>query len=175
MRLTAVSAALSVGALFAFGLTSDKAGAAPQNVPARPIDIELKGVDVTNVFQLLAELSERNVVLDPCVRGKVDFRLANAPLPLVYDALAMKLHLVYSDDGSPKGTINVSCAVDGGLSNEKVTNARVSLAEKSAPLDEVLGRLATSAKLEGVDYRASAHPNVSVTLDGVRVATARPS
>jgi hypothetical protein len=172
MRLTAIPAALALTALLAFGLTTDTAAAAPANLPDRPLDIELKEADVKNVFLLLAEVSERKVDLDPCVHGVVDIRLKNTPLPLVYDALAMKLHLVYETDGTPRGPIRVTCAVDGGSEAAKAGAMRVSLAEKNAPLDQVLVRLATAAGLEGVDYRATSHPRVDVTLDRVRAATA---
>ena len=48
-----------------------------------------------------AEASGRNVVLDDCVHGRVDLKVANAPIPLVFDAIALKLRLVYEerDDG----------------------------------------------------------------------------
>lgn len=175
MRLTAIPAAIALGTLLAFGLTSDDASAAPSNLPDRPLDIELKAADVKNVFRLLAEVSERNVVLDPCVQGTVDIRLKNTPLPLVYDALAMKLHLVYESDEGPKGPIKVTCAVDAGAARADVAalaSARVSLSGKNTPVEDVLGRLATSAGYEGVDYRATRHPTVNVTLEGVRAATA---
>ena len=120
------------------------------------------------MLQLLAEVSARKVTLDPCVHGKVDLKLKNVPIALVYDALAMKLGLVYEEE---QGAIKVGCAVDGGGSNARGT-ARVSIAEKESPLPEVLGRLATAAKLEGVDYRASARPKINVTLEGVRISTA---
>jgi hypothetical protein len=170
MRLSLRTARRLVAAftLLACGLASDAASAAPQGLPERHLDLELKEADVTNVLHLLADVSERKITLDPCVHGKVDLKLKNVPIALVYDALAMKLGLVYEEE---QGVIKVGCAVDGGASNARGT-ARVSIAEKESPLPDVLDRLATSAKLEGVDYRASARPKVNVTLEGVRISTA---
>lgn len=168
MRLTTIPAVLALSTLLTLGLVSDEASAAPHDLPDRPLDLELKGADLKDVLKMLAEVSERKLVLDPCVHGTVDLRLKNTPLPLVFDALAMKLRLVYSADAS--GAIKVGCASSGP--SPKVAEARVSLAVNDAPLDEVLRHLATSAKLEGVDYRASAHPRVSIRLDSVRPATA---
>ena len=168
MRSSAIPAAVALASLLAFGLTSDAAHAAPQGLPDRPIDLELNGADVKNVFRLLAEVSKRNVVLDPCVHGNVDLRLKNAPLPLVYDALALKLRLVYDEEN---GAIIVRCATDAGPPNAKVAS-RVSLSEKDSLLPDVLDRLATSAKLEGVEYRATSRPKVTMQLEGVRVSTA---
>ncbi len=168
MRLASLPAFLALGALLTLGLVSDEAKAAPANLPDRPLDLELKEADIKNVFALLAEVSGRKVVLDPCVHGTVDVRLKNTPLPLVYDALAMKLHLVYADDAS--GTINVGCAA--AVAQPKAAEPRISIAVSAALLDDVLRQLATAAKLDGVDYRAAAHPKVSVTLEGVRPTTA---
>jgi hypothetical protein len=69
----------------------------------------------------------------------------------------------------------VTCAVDAGAAGAEVAaraSARVSLSGKNAPVEDVLGRLATSAGYEGVDYRATRHPTVNVNLEGVRAATA---
>ena len=49
---------------------------------------------------------------------------------------------------------------------------RVSLASSGAPLEETLSALAREAKLEGVDYRATAHPVVELKLQRVRLSTA---
>lgn len=168
MRLSAVPSAIALAALLAFGLTTDAARAAPQGLPDRPLDIELEGADVKNVFRLIADVSGKNVVLDSCVHGRVDLRLKNAPLPLVYDALALKLGLAYEEDN---GGVMVRCAVDAGPTSAKA-GARVSLTEKDAPLPDVLDRLAASAKLEGVDYRATARPKIDMKVERVRLSTA---
>jgi type II secretory pathway component GspD/PulD (secretin) len=166
MRLTTLSTAVAFAALVASGLTSDVARAAPEGLPERPLEIELKAADVKNVFRLLADMSGRSVVLDPCVQGNIDLRLKNAPIPVVYDVLATKLHLLYEDDG---GAILVRCATDAGSAAKTAT--RVNLSEQNAPLPDVLARLATSAKLAGVDYRATIKPNVTITLERASVAT----
>jgi hypothetical protein len=161
---------VALGALLAFGLGSDGARAAPAGLPETPLDLELKEASVVHVFRLLGDVAHREVVLDPCVKGGVDLRLQNTPLPLVFDALALKLGLIYETDGD---VIKVRCrdadAASGG--GDRLLE-RVSVVERSQPLPDVLQRLAVTAKLDGVDYRASARPTVNVTLESVRLTTA---
>lgn len=185
MRLTFAAASLALSTIFAVGLTSDSATAAPSALPDRALDIELKQADVKNVFAFLAEASGRKIVLDACVRGSVDLRLKNAPLPLVYDALAMKLRLVYDEDKDPAGKITVRCAAvaadaaPGGSVASAVDpkiaskpGSRVNVTERETSLPDALAHLAVTAKLAGVDYRASTRPKVNITLENVRLATA---
>jgi hypothetical protein len=147
----------------------NSAEAAPPGVTTRPIDLDLSGATVTNVFNLLAEVTERTIVLDPCVRGSVDLRLKNTPTPLVFDALAMKLSLVYVDEGD---RILVRCAGSATGAEEAEARVRVSLNERGTALRDVVSKLAASAGLEGGDYRATRVPAVSVALEGVRLSTA---
>jgi hypothetical protein len=44
-------------------------------LPATPIDLEFRQVDVGTLFRVLADVSKRDVILDPCVTGKVDLKL----------------------------------------------------------------------------------------------------
>lgn len=132
-----------------------------------PLDLELKQADVVNIYRLLSDVAEKKFELDPCVHGAVDLNLKNAPVTLVLEALASKLHVTYDDDGT---VIHVLCAPPAGASELAAT--KVTLAEKGAPLNEVLARLATSSHLDGVDYRAKAQPSIAMTLPPVRLSTA---
>ncbi len=159
----ALAAALSVAPFAA----PSSAEAAPAGLSERPMDIEVKQADVKAVFSLLAEIGGRKVQLDPCVRGTVDLRLHNTPVPMVFDAMAAKLHLVYEDQGSE---ILVRCAGDAGADERLST--RVTVSVKEADLRAVLDVLAAAGKLDGVDYRSSKRPKVTVTVENVRVSTA---
>lgn len=151
-------------ALASLALATD-AAAAPAGIPERAVDLDLKEADIGNVFSLLGHISGRTIMLDPCVVGsKVDLRLKNTPLPIVFDALALKLQLVYEDDGA---AVNVRCA-----GTNAAPPPRVSLEAENAPLADVATRLAADARLAGVDYRATARPEVTVTLKDVRFSTA---
>jgi type II secretory pathway component HofQ len=143
------------------------ASAAPKGLPDKPLDLELKAVPVDQLFKLLADVSQRKVTLDPCVKGTVDLRLKNTPIPLVFDALAAKLHLVYSD---ANGSVRVGCEAQGAPVAVKL-GERVSVTVKDAPLAKLLDIVAAQGKLAGVDYRTKAAPNVTVTLDNVRLST----
>jgi len=131
----------------------------------KKIDIELREADVRNVYRLLGEVGGVNVMLDECVQGKVDIKLKNVPVSLVFDALAAKMHFTYED--GPGKVVFVHCGAAPA-----VDAPRVSLSEKGAPLPDVVAHLATAAKLDGVDYRATKKPNVDITLVDVRLGTA---
>jgi hypothetical protein len=150
------------------GTSARDAHAAPAGLSQQHLDLELRAADVKNVFKLLADVGGRKVVLDPCVGGTVDIKLKNTPVPMVFDALAAKLGLVYEDQG---GDVLVRCAGDAGKEDARLS-ARVSVSVKEAALQDVLFVLATAAKLDGVDYRASAKPRVTLTVEGVRISTA---
>lgn len=146
-----------------FAATTLDAQAAPEGIPDRPMDIELRDAEIGNVFRLLAEVAKRNVILDPCVQGKVDIKLTNTPLPMVFDAFAKKMSLVYEDDGQ---ILYVRCSADPRL------DTRVDLSVKDMPLREMLNELVTDAKLEGLDWRTKKDPKVTLTLRVVRLSTA---
>ena len=155
-------------ATFALSLAlgPEQARAAPSGIKDTNIDLDLKQASATNVYRLLAQVSGRSITLDPCVTMTVDLRLINTPLPLVFDALASQLKLVYDDNDDG---IYVRCQETGAT---HAAPTSVTFAENDAPLPDVLERLAASAKLEGVDYRASKRPPVTMTLRGVRLSTA---
>lgn len=168
MRFPYAALAFALVLPFASGVAPRRADAAPQGLPTRALDIELEATDVRNVYKLLREASARKVTLDPCVGGTVDIRLKNTPLPLVYDALALKLGLFYEEDEN--GDVRVRCKSDAAVSQAPEGAMRVSLVESSTPLEEVLGKVAQDLKLDGVDYRASKRPNVRIAVDRVRLS-----
>lgn len=164
MRLFAI--ALACAGLFAFDTAAD-ANAAPPIPHDRAVDLDLKQADVLHVLRLLADVGGRDIVADACVKGRrIDLQLKNTPVSLVLDALALKLHLTYTDDGK---AIHVGC--EGGAAPPEAA-VRVSLSVKDAPLPAVLDQVARDAKLDGVDYAASSRPNVDLTVQNVKLGTA---
>lgn len=173
MRPTFAPFALAAALALAPFATPVEAQAAPAGLSERPLDLELKQADVKAVYALLSEVSGRKVDLDPCVRGTVDIRLKNTPIPMVFDALASKLQLFYEDQGS---AILVRCAGDAGSADPRLAT-RVNLSLREAPLDAVLDVLVRAGKLDGVEWTLdstarAALPRVTVTVENVRVATA---
>lgn len=166
-----VVASFFLAAIAAVALVGDasSASAAPGNVPAQSLDIELKGADVKEVFRLLGDVSKRDIDLDPCVQGRVDIKLQNTPLPLVFDAFALKLGLVYDEPQGGMGPVHVSCGRSAPI--DARARARASISERDVPLDDVAKHLADLAKLDGVDYRTKTKPKVTIALERVRVAT----
>jgi hypothetical protein len=167
MRTLALVIAAAVAVL---ALPVDTANAAPPSLPSRPLDIEMRQVPIGDVFHLLAEVSKRPVVLDPCVKGAVDLNLKNAPVPVVFDVLALKLRLRYVERD---GAILVSCLGpnEPALGPDPQLEKRVSVAVSAAPARAVLAQVAEAAGLAGVDYRAAEEPRVTITLENVRLGT----
>ncbi len=171
MRAPALLVTAFAAVVAAVGLPLDTASAAPAGLPSTPLDLELRAAQVSAVFSLLGEVGHQKVVLDDCVRGKVDLKLENAPLPLVFDVLAAKLRLRYD---AIDGGIRVGCAVGNEPAPapaEGRPEGRISLNERDAPARAVLAKVATAAGLAGVDYRATGEPRLTVTLEKVRVST----
>lgn len=123
-----------------------------------PLDIEVKEVDVRNIFSLLAEVRGAPIQVDPCVQAKIDLKLKNTPISMVLTALGSKLHLVYEERGSE---LHVACARDGGA---PAPAHKISMAEASAALPVVLEKLAKENAL-AVDYRATKKPAVTLTVE----------
>lgn len=168
MKIPARPALLALTASLLFGLETTAAGAAPAGLPERHVDLELREADLKNVFALLAEVSERPVELDPCVHGAVDIQLSNVPVALVFDALAQQVGLHYEDDA---GKVVVRCGPRPSTP-AAILERRVSVAESGAALPDILARIVASGGLAGVDYRASARPQLTFTLERVKLGTA---
>ena len=165
-------ALLATLALSTSMFAADSAGAAPKAIPDHAVDLELKAVDVATVFQALGQASDQKLVLDPCVTGKIDLKLANVPLPLVFDMLASKLGLRYE---TREGATFVTCgpAVAAPTASTDVRlSTRVSVDERDATVRAVLRKLAASAKLAGVDTTIGDEKHLSITLEKVRLETA---
>lgn len=178
MKKLALAAVLTFAAAT---LAPDGASAAPTGIPSTMIDLDVKQASVRQVFNLLAQLSKRKITVDPCVTKLIDMRLQKAPLPVVYDVLAMKLDLNYDEE--PDDSIIVHCNKPNGEDNGEEDDVDIALAKGPSlvtrvsvnatelPLPDVLGQIAASAKMR-VDYRAKTKPAVTMSLKDVRLGTA---
>ena len=64
------------------------------------------------------------------------------------------------------------CAeAEAGAADERLA-VRVSIDVRDAPLESVSAHVAEAAKLDGVDWRATARPVVTMTMTNVRASTA---
>lgn len=150
--------------------SADSALAAPAGLPSDPVDLELKAVEVSDVFRLLGEVGKKNVIVDSCVSGKVDLALKNAPLPVVFDVLATKLHLRYETRNE---VIMVGCASEATPAegaNDPRLDRRVSLDERDIEVREILQKVARSSGLRGVDYRGEDR-RLTLAVEDVRLDT----
>jgi type II secretory pathway component HofQ len=176
---TSKTRALFTATLLVCGATaasSDTALGAPRGLPEQPLDLELRDAEIGNVYRVLGEVAHRDVVLDPCVSGKVDLKLKNVPVPVVFDILATQLRLHYEERG---GVIIVKCGSDAASVDPRL-DARVSIVEVDAPTAEALNRLAAKLKLTGFVFEGppggvvqlAPLPTVTLRLENVRLSTA---
>lgn len=167
MRFFAI--ALACTGLLAFDTA--RAEAAPPIPNDRMVDVELKQADVHDVLKLLSQVGGKPLVPDACVQGTVDLKLKNTPVSLVLDALALKMHLTYADDGT---AIQVGCETANSTSPSPKPQdiPRVTLSVKQTALPDILDQVAKSASLEGVDYKVDDKPKLDLTVRNVRIGTA---
>lgn len=165
---------LGLFALSTLAFAADTASAAPTGLNPRPVDLELREADVGNLFRLLADVGQANVVLDPCVKGKVDLKLKNVPVPIVFDALATQLGLHYE---TRQGTIFVACGKsapgDGATSKPPADprlERRLSLQVRDADLGAILAQVSKGSGLE-VGTTPEGTKKLSLALENARVST----
>jgi type IV pilus assembly protein PilQ len=65
-----------------------------------PVDLDLKGADVHDVFRLLADVGKVNVVVGSEVSGTLTMRLRHVPWDQAMDVIARVRGLVYERDGN---------------------------------------------------------------------------
>lgn len=65
-----------------------------------PIDLEVKGADIHDVFRLIADAGRVNIVLPDDVTGKVTLRLVRVAWDAVACAVAAVHHLTLTVDGN---------------------------------------------------------------------------
>lgn len=64
-----------------------------------PVDLDVKGADVHDVFRLLADVGKVNIVVADDVSGAVTMRLRRVPWDQALDVIARARGLVYDRDG----------------------------------------------------------------------------
>lgn len=65
-----------------------------------PIDLDVKGADLQDVFRLIADVAHVNIVVPDDVAGKVTLRLVRVAWDAVACAVAAVHHLTISVDGN---------------------------------------------------------------------------
>jgi len=78
------------------------------NLVDQPVDLNVRKIEVPTLFEALAKLQHRDILVDECANRKtIDIKVMNAPVPLVFDALAAQAGLEYHLEGN---AIRVQCA-----------------------------------------------------------------
>lgn len=65
-----------------------------------PVDLDLKGADLTNVFRLLADVGHVNIVVSDDVTGTITLRLKHVPWDQALEVVARTRGLVLEQDGN---------------------------------------------------------------------------
>ncbi|MBX3191490.1 MAG: secretin and TonB N-terminal domain-containing protein [Labilithrix sp.] len=65
-----------------------------------PVDLDLKGADLQNVFRLLADVGHVNIVVDGDVAGTITLRLRRVPWDQALDVIARAKGLFVERDGN---------------------------------------------------------------------------
>jgi len=122
------------------------AGADPlEGLPERPIDIELRGAPIQDVFLLVEDIAAVDIALDACVRGTVDLQLERVTLRTLMEALATALTLEYRP--GEHGAIVVGCAA------HEVGEASISVELHDATIEEIVGVVMPDTAVVGCDGR----------------------
>ncbi len=166
-RLTVL--ALACAGLFAFDSPAEAAPPLPQD---RVISLDLKQANIRNVYMMMSKAAGKSFVSDECVQGTVDLTMKNTPVSLVLDALALKLHLTYTDEGD---AIRVGCSGTESTGAKSPAPApddrRFTIAVKQVTITDVLEVLSNTYGLEGVDYQAPTKPTLDFTVQRARLGT----
>jgi type IV pilus assembly protein PilQ len=74
--------------------------AAMANYKGKKISLDFKDADIKNVLRLIAEVSEKNIVISDAVQGKVTIRLLNVPWDMALDVL-LKTYALEKEELGP--------------------------------------------------------------------------
>lgn len=125
-----------------------------------PIDLELKGAPVSDVFLLLGDIAHVEWELSACVSGELTMKLRSVTVRTVSQAIADSLGLSFS--AGDDGRIVVDCAATGG------EDQRLDFQAADLPLEDALSVLGDAG---GLSIRTDSCDGLRVDL---RVAHASP-
>ncbi|MCR4425992.1 MAG: secretin and TonB N-terminal domain-containing protein [Firmicutes bacterium] len=136
------------------------------NTPTR-VSVDLKGAEISEVFRVLAELADMNIVLDPGVRGTLSIRLQDLSVEEALDLIAYTTGLQYRKAGS-----TLIVAPPGAVAGEAEKVEVRKFAVRHAPVADIARALALvvdAAKLQP-DTRTSSVLVRGTATDMTRVA-----
>lgn len=116
-----------------------------RGLPERPIDIELRGAPIQDVFMLIEDIAEVDIALAPCVGGTVDLQLERVTLRTLMEALATALALEYRQ--GEQGAIVVGCA------SGEASTASLTVELHDATVAEIVDAVMPEADVIGCDGR----------------------
>ena len=77
------------------------------DLPDRKLDFHVRKIIASRLFEALAEVTKRHILIDECVdKVTIDLTTKNAPVPLVFDAIASQGRFEYELEGK---TIRIRC------------------------------------------------------------------
>jgi hypothetical protein len=116
-------------------------------LPDRRVDFNVRRARAEWLLGALANLAKRDVLVDACAADKlIDLKIANAPLPLVFDALATQAGFEYDLEGK---AIRVHC--NGSNASPASPAAPPRNAGRRMELRDALTRAYPRATFEEID------------------------
>jgi type IV pilus assembly protein PilQ len=78
----------------------ENAHGTPSRFRGAPVDLDLKGADLADVFRLLADVGHVNIVVDGTVTGSITLRLKHVPWDQALDLVARTKGLALEREGN---------------------------------------------------------------------------
>ncbi len=148
------------------------ARAAPVGITSKKITLELRQARLFQLFRLMGDIANLNVVPDACVKDEeIDLTLKNTPVNTVFDILASRLALTYRLEDN---VLQVGCASAGDtltLTQDARLQGKITLELKEVRVEEALGLVAQLGGFQGVQCKGGCDTKVTLQLQSVRVRT----
>lgn len=111
----------------------------------QPIDVELRGAPIADVFALVQDIAQVDIDLDPCVTGTVDLALERVTVRTMMQALASALDLEYGTGVG--GSIAVGCR------NTETAAPTLTIEVRDASIEAVVAIVMPGARVSGCGGR----------------------
>jgi hypothetical protein len=90
-------------------------------LPDRKLDFHVRKIVASRLFEAMAEITKRHILIDECVdKVTIDLTIKNAPVPLVFDAVASQGRFEYQLEGK---AIRIRCVAETTASAPDVPKA----------------------------------------------------
>lgn len=111
----------------------------------QPIDIELRGAPIGDVFLLVQDVAQVDIDLDPCVGGTIDLALERVTVRTLMEALAAALDLEYG--------VGVGGSIAVGCASTDAEDRALTIELRDVPIEQVVAIVMPGAGVSGCEGR----------------------